>query len=123
MINYYPLSITKHGRERLRERYGFIEKQDVNFIISLLSQKDKYKVLTVNKSARTVLREIKYKQLHIQAVVNVKKNMIVTFVPPTFIPTPENIEKEQREFTVKERLERIERVLEEILEEMRGSST
>ena len=121
MINYYPLSITKHGRERLKERYGFFEKQDVNFVISLLSQKDKYKVITVNKGAGTVLREIKYKQMLIQAVVNVKKNMIVTFVPPTFIPTPENIEKEQRELTVKERLERIEDILEKILNTLKST--
>jgi hypothetical protein len=120
MINYYPLAISKHGRERLKERYSFFEKQDVNSIISYLSQKDKYQTLTVNKSAGTVVREIKYKQIPIQAVVNVKKNIIVTFPPVTFVPTPENLENIQKDFTVKERLEKIESILEEILDKLKG---
>lgn len=64
--------LTKHAKQRLRERYGITKKEDFNNILSIANNKNAYKKIHANQ------RVIKYRGQKILLVV--RNDRIITAV-------------------------------------------
>ncbi len=74
------MRISQHAIERLEERYN-IKGTEVGYIANLLSNPDKYEVLSINQGRE--IREVSYNHLRIQGVI--RNGIIATCVPANHI--------------------------------------
>lgn len=78
------MKITDHAKERLYERYDFEKEIDIKAITGLFFNKPHFKTIQINPDG-TCIRQIRYKEKDIQAVVEPIRDVIKTILPNTII--------------------------------------
>lgn len=79
--------MTNHAIERLHERYNIISEMDVSYLETVFFIDEHY-ILVSELNDGLESRQVKFKKRNIQAVVNPKNGIIVSFIPETIIPEP-----------------------------------
>ena len=77
---FIDMTISNHAKQRLIERYDFKTNEHFSAIIGLFFHRPHYRTIKINENG-TCIRQIRYKEKDIQAVINPIKNVIITILP------------------------------------------
>jgi len=78
------MNISNHAKNRLEERYGFKSDEHIKAITSMFFHKPHFRTIEVTKKG-SCIRQIRYKENDIQALINPIAKVIITIIPNTVI--------------------------------------
>ena len=78
------MQISRHALKRLKERFEFTDKEQVNNILISFFHKDHYKEIKINENG-THIRQITHRKKKIQGIVDIKSKSLISVIPDTFI--------------------------------------